>query len=148
MSKSTFGICQIYSLYLKKTIVYRNQVKKPPAFRENANFARLRNAFACYCQIHFWKQTGFLQLTAFYISQSLLAKHINISKQNRSIHPEVFCKKGALKYLTIFVRKHLCQNLLFNKVGGLKPATLSKKRIRYRCFPVNFTKFFWTQISK
>ena len=148
MNKSTFGICQIYSLYLKKIIVYRNQVKKPPAFREMLISQGYEMLFACYCQIHFWKQTGFLQLTAFYISQSLLAKHINISKQNRSIHPEAFCKKGALKYFTIFVRKHLCQNLLFNKVGGLKPATLSKKRTRYRCFPVNFTKFFWTQISK
>ena len=30
---------------------------------------------------------------------------------------------------------------LFNKVAGLKPATLLKKRLRHSCFPVNFAKF-------
>ena len=32
-------------------------------------------------------------------------------------------------------------NLFFNKVAGLRLATLLKKRLRHRCFPVNFTKF-------
>ena len=30
---------------------------------------------------------------------------------------------------------------LFNKVAGLRPATLFKKRLWHRCFPVNFAKF-------
>ena len=29
----------------------------------------------------------------------------------------------------------------FNKVAGLRPATLLKKRLWHRCFPVNFAKF-------
>ena len=29
---------------------------------------------------------------------------------------------------------------LFNKVAGLRPATLLKKRLWHRCFPVNFLK--------
>ena len=33
---------------------------------------------------------------------------------------------------------------LFNKVAGLRPATLLKKRLRHKCFPVNFTKFLRT----
>ena len=30
---------------------------------------------------------------------------------------------------------------LFNRVAGLRPATLLKKRFWYRSFPVNFAKF-------
>ena len=55
--------------------------------------------------------------------------------------PELFYEKGVLRNLTKFTRKHLCQSLFFNKVAGLRPATLLKKRIWHRCFPVNFAKF-------
>ena len=34
----------------------------------------------------------------------------------------------------------------FNKIAGLRPATLLKKRLWYRCFPVNFVKFLRTPI--
>ena len=40
--------------------------------------------------------------------------------------------------------KHLCQRLFFNKVAGLRLATLFKKSVRHRCFPVNFVKFLRT----
>ena len=30
---------------------------------------------------------------------------------------------------------------LFNKVAGLRPVILLKKRLWHRCFPVNFAKF-------
>ena len=53
----------------------------------------------------------------------------NISKNCRSSHPAVFCKKGALKNFVKFTGKHLCQSLSFNKVAGLRPATLFKKRL-------------------
>ena len=33
---------------------------------------------------------------------------------------------------------------LFNKVAGLRPATLLKKRLWHRCFLVNFVKFLRT----
>ena len=41
--------------------------------------------------------------------------------------PEVFYKKSVLRNFTKFTEKHLCQSLLFNKVVGLRPATLLKK---------------------
>ena len=41
--------------------------------------------------------------------------------------------------------KHLCQSLFFKKVAGLRHATLLKKRLRHRCFSVNFAKFLRTQ---
>ena len=48
------------------------------------------------------------------------------------------------KNFTKFTGKHLCQSLFFNKVAGLRPATLLKKRLWHRCFPVNFVKFLRT----
>ena len=54
---------------------------------------------------------------------------------HRSSRPEVFCKKGILKKFSEFTGKHQCQSLFFNKVAG-------KKRLWYRCFPVNFGNTF------
>ena len=59
--------------------------------------------------------------------------------QFRTSHPEVFCKKGVLGYFAKFIGKHLCQSLFL-----LRPATLLKKRLWYRYFPVNFGKFLRT----
>ena len=36
------------------------------------------------------------------------------------------------------------QSLFFNKVAGLRPATLLKKSLWHRCFPVNFVEFLRT----
>ena len=36
----------------------------------------------------------------------------------------------------------------FNKVGGLRPATLLKKRAWYWCFSVNFVKFLFFNILR
>ena len=62
----------------------------------------------------------------------------------RSSRQEVFCKKGVLENFAKFTGKHLCQGLFFNKVAGLRPATLFKKRLWHRCFPVNFAKILGT----
>ena len=56
-------------------------------------------------------------------------------------HPQVFCEKGALRNFAKFTGKHLCQSLFFNKVAGLRPATLLKRRLWHKCFPANFAKF-------
>ena len=58
-----------------------------------------------------------------------------------SSHPKVFCKKDVLRNSAKFTEKHLCQSLFFNKVAGLRPPTLLKKRLQHRCFPVNFVNF-------
>ena len=62
----------------------------------------------------------------------------------RSSRPEVFCKKGVLRNFAKFTGKHLCQSLFFNKVTGLRAATLLKKRLWHRCFTMNFLKFLRT----
>ena len=65
----------------------------------------------------------------------------------RSSRLEVFFKKGIHKNFAKFTGKHLCQKLFFNKVAGLSPATLLKKRPWRRCFPVNLAKFLRTLFS-
>ena len=56
----------------------------------------------------------------------------------------VFCKKGVLWNFRKFIEKHLCQSLFFDKIAGLSPATLLKRRLWHSCFPVNFVKFLRT----
>ena len=41
-------------------------------------------------------------------------------------------------------KKHLWQSLFFNNIAGLRLATLLKKRLWRRRFPVNFVKFLRT----
>ena len=53
----------------------------------------------------------------------------------------VLFKKGVLENFARFTGKHLCHSLFFNKVAGLRPTTLLKKRLWHRCFLVNFAKF-------
>ena len=53
-------------------------------------------------------------------------------------------RDGVLKNFAKLAGKHLYQSLFFNKVAGLSPATLLKKRLWYRCFPVKFAKFLKT----
>ena len=62
----------------------------------------------------------------------------------RISRPVVFCKKGVLRNFAKFIGKHLCQNLFFDKVAGLRPETLLKKRLCHRCFPMNFAEFLRT----
>ena len=64
----------------------------------------------------------------------------NQGLKNRSSRPDVFCEKSVLVTCAKFTGKHLCQSLFFNKVADAS-ATLLKKRLRHRCFPVNFVKF-------
>ena len=40
----------------------------------------------------------------------------------------------------------MCQTLFFNKVAGVRSATLLKNRLWQRCFPGNFVKFLRTAL--
>ena len=60
----------------------------------------------------------------------------------------MFSEKGFLKSFAKFTEKHLCQSLFYNKVAGLRPATLLKKRLWHKCFPVCFTTFLRTLLSQ
>ena len=62
----------------------------------------------------------------------------------RISHQRCSIEKDVRRNFTKFTGKHLCQSLFFNKVADLRPATLLKKRLWHRCFPVNFVKFLRT----
>ena len=53
-------------------------------------------------------------------------------------------KKGVLINFGKFTGKHLWRSLFFNKVVGIRPATLFKKRLWHKCFPMSFAKFLRT----
>ena len=58
----------------------------------------------------------------------------------RGSRPEVFCKNGVLSNFTKFTENsHLCQSLFFNKVAGLRPAALLKKRLSVVEMTFNFS---------
>ena len=59
----------------------------------------------------------------------------------KSSNPEVLSQKSLLKIFAKFIGKHLYQSFFFNKVAGLRLATLFKKRFWHKCFPVDFAKF-------
>ena len=54
---------------------------------------------------------------------------------------DVFFKKYVFRNFAKFTGKHQCQSLYFDKVAGMRTATLLKERLWHRCFPVNFAKF-------
>ena len=65
----------------------------------------------------------------FYVRYYQGAQNSSIEKQS----PGGVTLKGVLKNFTKFTGKHLCQSVFFNKVAGLGPATLLKKRLLHRC---------------
>ena len=88
----------------------------------------------------FWKNTvlkNFFQsyLTSFYFN---FINFRNGSRRRCSV------RKGIHRNFTKFTGKHLCHSLFLNKVSGLRPATLLKKKLWHSYFPVNFMKFLRT----
>ena len=63
---------------------------------------------------------------------------------SRSSQQRYSVMKVVLKNFAKYKGKYLCQSLFFNKFAGLRPATLLKKRLWHRCFPVNSAKFLRT----
>ena len=57
-------------------------------------------------------------------------------------------KKSVLKKFAKFPGKHPYQSLFLNKVADLRPETLLKRRLWYRCFPVNLGEFLETPLCK
>ena len=74
-----------------------------------------------------------------------LRKKLNLPTiPNRSSHRMCSVRKDVLRNFAKSTEKHLRRSIFFNKVADLNPATLLKKRLWHRCFPVNFVKFLRT----
>ena len=73
---------------------------------------------------------------------SILFYQWKTSSKHKSSHQRCSIEKGVLKN---FTGKHLCQSIFFNKVTGLRSATLLIRRLWHRYFPMNFVKFLRTR---
>ena len=73
------------------------------------------------------------------VKKNLIRKYIT-----RGNHQKCSIKKGVIRNFVKFTGKHMCQSIFFNKVAGLRYATLLKKRLWDMCFLVNIAKFLRT----
>ena len=76
--------------------------------------------------------------------QKGLISSLKLATKNRSSHRRCSVRKGVLRNFALFTGKYQCQRLFFNKVAGLRPVTLAKKRLWHRCFSANFATFLRT----
>ena len=60
--------------------------------------------------------------------------------KSRSNHRRCSVKNGVLRNFAKFAGKHLCQSLFLNKVAGLRPAILLKKRLWHSSFLLHLAK--------
>ena len=73
----------------------------------------------------------------FAFQANAITLNMNMKTNIGRCRPEIICKKGIFKSFSKFTGKHLCRGLFFNKFEEPRPVTLSKRRLRHRCFPVN-----------
>ena len=104
----------------------------------------------CVCQNHFLSIPYFDEGVKSNIAFTVFYTSFTIS--SRSSHRICSVRKVVLRNFAKFIGKHLFQSLFFNKIAGIRPATLLKKRLWHRCFPVNFAKskehlFYRTSLS-
>ena len=62
--------------------------------------------------------------------------------------PEAFCKEVVHKNFANFIGKHLFWSLFLIKLQAFRPATLLKKKLQHKCFPMKCEKFLRTPILK
>ena len=135
-----------YNILRKFFLIYillRDQISLPLLLEISGNMCMVIIWFPVGGIIDFEINLSFLIWLFSYMTNLNIFRKKSVSKVINS-RPEVFCKKGVLRNFAKFVGKHLCQNLFFNKVAGLRPATLLKKRFWHRSFPVNFAKYLRT----
>ena len=60
----------------------------------------------------------------------LLFVHLVLTRSNNGKHNQETTSGGALINFAKFTGKHLCLSLIFNKVSGLRPETIIKKRLQ------------------
>ena len=65
-----------------------------------------------------------------------------LSVDHRSSYRRCSKTKGVLNIFAKFTGKNLSHSFFFDKIAGLRPATLLKKRLWYRCFSYELYKSF------
>ena len=93
-----------------------------------------------------WKKTFLISLSSYIVRIPLHLKRHYLTCRRSCL--EAFCRKGILRNFARFAGKYLCQSPVFNKVVGLRPATLLKQRFWHRYYLVSFAKFLRTPFFK
>ena len=77
------------------------------------------------------------------VSYAFLSNMNSLSSERfiRCSGSQMFFKIGALKNFVIFTGKKSVLESFFNRVAGFRSATLLKRRLLHKCFPVNIVKF-------
>ena len=92
-----------------------------------------------YCECCVLLGNGIVRAVCFYEFLVFLCQFVAKSISFRSSHQSCSVEKMFLEILQN-LEKITCGRFSFNKVANLKPATLLKKRLWHRPFPVNFVK--------
>ena len=103
----------------------------------------LKNLFSWKTEIQFlknWNSRNLLNYDTWLVSYKNKKRATSDGIWEDRSGQEVFCRKGVLKNFCKIYRKTP------TVPECLRPATLLKKRVWHRCFPVNFTKFLGTPI--
>ena len=98
----------------------------------------------CFCTAH-------TPLTYCYLSVLLYIQHLlshHHCYYSEAVVRRCSTKKDYLRNFAKFTRKYMWLSLFFNKVAGLRPASLLKKRRWHRCVLVNFAKHLGTRFFK
>ena len=102
-------------------------------------------AFSCGIPWNYYCRKIQMQSVDNWIIQKYINPYFNLSpdliKNHCLLSFGVLRKKGFPRNFAKFTGKHLCQSFFFDRVAGLRPSTLLKKRLWHRCFPLNFAKF-------
>ena len=103
------------------------------------NSGSIKQQGPVYHNLNIHSRYDFIHITCFLSMLPITSIFYSIA--DRSRYRRCSVKKGVLRNFLKFTGKHLRQRLVFNKVAGLRPATLLKKSFWHGCFPVNFAKF-------
>ena len=109
--------------------------------KEDDLYQKMRGHLGVKSPASMKKMISILEIMVFLLKYHI---HWHPRKGPRSSHRRCSTRKGVLRNFAKFTGKDLCQSLFFNKATGLRPATLLKKKLWRRCFPVNFAKFLRT----
>ena len=111
-------------------------------FNFEKNYDVLKSMTPCLLlnkKLSFNKNENESEMQPFQIGERCASAYTKIANY-RSSHQRCSMKKGVVRNFTKVPGKHLCRSLIFNKKRH-RTATLLKKRLWHRCFPVNFLKF-------
>ena len=115
--------------------------------RFNMRFERGSNNPVCWCQVDF---ANVKQKVRFYFFNSEAAVHQSsleklFWKSQKQTPQRCSVKEDDLKNFANFTIKHLCRSFFLIK---FRPATLLKKKLQHRCFPLRLAKSLRTPVLK